>query len=568
MKRRVFIIGLVLVIIITGGQLLSVIASANGWHFGMTATSNASISQGPGYSLVIKDDNSLWAWGAGILGDGINREYWHGYPAEDPVKIMDSVSSVAALRQRTFAITTDGDLYAWGAGALGDGLVRDWERPALSPVRIMDSVVSITAYDTSTTIGNYSAFAIRTDGSLWAWGMGQLGDGIAREMFSDNPAVTPVKIMDSVVSVHTNYDRAFAIQTDGSLWGWGSTSQGLLGCGTIGDGDSYRATPVKIMDSVTSVYIGSGSTMVIKTDGSLWAWGVGAVGDGLHRDYRRPLTTPTKIMDDVIAMSDSKALKSDGSLWTWGFGIIGDGSVRDWERPVLSPVKVMDSVAAILDTAYLSYSMVIKTDGSLWAWGSNLGGQLGDGSASGYDYGSGELSFYEDYGYEEDEFIFIDFDRSSPVMIIDSVVSASTFGHYNPASSFVIRTDGSLWAWGSNESGQLGDGSMERRLTPVKILDGMNMSGSAAGPGSSPGSDPGSTPGSTPQPDPGASGNQPEQPGTPPGSSDVTVPVIPAPSLFGSRSVIMVLLLLIAAVMLIVGTILVIVYFAKDRKTN
>ena len=478
MKRRALIIGLTLVFLLAGRQLFSVIASANGWHFRMTASSDQIVSQGFGYTMAIDNAGSLWGWGAGVLGDGSNQVLFGDNPTLTPVKIMDSVASVVALRQRTFAITTDGNLYAWGSGALGDGVEYDWGRPALTPVRIMDSVVSVTANDSSTTVGIYSTFAITTDGGLWAWGTGQLGDGIVREMFSENPALTPVKIMDSVVSVNTDHDRAYAIQTDGSLWAWGSTDSGLLGCGTIGDWSSFRTTPIKIMDSIESVHIGFDSTMALGTDGSLWAWGVGPLGDGRMYSWERPLTTPTKILDDVVCISGSKALRADGSLWAWGYSALGEGTVRGWERPALTPVKFMDSVATILETGY-SYSMVITTDGSLWAWGSNLGGQLGDGTASGYDYGSGVVVYFEDYGYDDDEHTYIDNDRHAPVMILDSVVYASSFGHYFPGSTIAIRADGSIWAWGSNNQGQLGDGTTEQRYSPVRILEGVGWAGFA-----------------------------------------------------------------------------------------
>jgi len=203
--------------------------------------------------------------------------------------------------------------------------------------------------------------------------------------------------------------------------------------------------------------------------------------------WERPLTTPVKIMDDVVSISESKALRSDGSLWAWGYGSLCDGTTRNWESPELAPVRIMDSVATILETGY--YSMVITTDGRLWAWGSNLGGQLGDGTASGFDYGSGEIVYYEDYGYEEDEHIYIDNDRHTPIMVLDSVAYASTFVHYFPGSTIVIRTDGSIWAWGSNANGQLGDGTTDRRYSPVQISDGPDRTDSDNEPGAANDSD-------------------------------------------------------------------------------
>jgi len=402
---------------------------------------------------------------------------------------MDSVASVAAARQRTLAITTDGNLYAWGYGILGDGVERGWNDPALSPVWIMDSVVSVTTYDTSESVGNYTTFAIRTDGSLWAWGSGQLGDGVARNMWSENAALLPVRIMDSVASVYTDYDRVFAIQTDGSLWSWGSTQLGLLGCGTMGDWDDNRLTPLRVMDSVASVWIGWGSTMVIRTDGSLWAWGYGMLGDGVDRSYENPLITPVRIMDDVAMVAGQRALKTDGSLWTWGYnwsGQIGDGTTETR----LFPVRIMDSVETVLDTIG-GYSMVIRSDSSLWAWGSNFGGQLGDGNASGYDYGNGEVVFYEDYGaIADDDYTYVDYDRHSPFMVTDSVAAVSTFSHYFPGSTIVIKDDGSLQAWGTNSNGQLGDGTTEPRFSPYDLFDGAQWIGTNEEPVPDPDPDP------------------------------------------------------------------------------
>jgi len=551
------IIGLALVIVLTGTMWFSITALANGWHFGMTAKSEEKVSIGFGYTMAIRGDGSLWAWGSGALGDGTDRSFWGGNPAVTPIKIMDSVSSVVALRQRTFAITTNGDLYAWGSGAIGDGRNYDWERPALSPVRIMDSVVSITAYDTSTTIGNYSTFAIRTDGSLWAWGMGQLGDGVNREMFGGNPALTPVKIMDSVESVYTDQDRAYAIGTDGTLWAWGSTAYGRLGDGTYGDWNDFRTTPVQIMDSVTSVYIGSGSTMAIRTDGTLWAWGSGPIGDGRNYDYTRPMLTPTRIMDDVVSVSDYKAIRSDGSLWAWGYGSIGDGTVREWEQPALTPVRIMDSVAEILDTGsgYSGYSMVIRTDGSLWAWGSNLGGQLGDGTASGYDLGNGEIIFYLDY--DDENFIYYDNDRHTPIRILDSVESASVFSHYFPGTTMAVRTDGTLWGWGSNDNGQLGDGTMERRFSPVRIFDNMNTPDIPDAPDPGPQPTPDVTPTPTPQPTP--SPEPPREPDRPSGPSGTDT---------GQNQLLPMILSAVILVLIITGVVLIIVYFVQNRSKN
>ena len=133
----------------------------------------------------------------------------------------------------------------------------------------------------------------------------------------------------------------------------------------------------------------------------------------------------------------SAAIKKDGSLWIWGWnnaGQIGDGTKVNRSKPV----KIMDNVKSVSLGGY--HSAAIKKDGSLWIWGSNYRGQIGDGSKV---------------------------DRPKPVKIMDNVVSVSLGGDHSAA----IKKDGNLWLWGSNYRGQIGDGSKADRPTPVKIMD-------------------------------------------------------------------------------------------------
>jgi hypothetical protein len=149
-----------------------------------------------------------------------------------------------------------------------------------------------------------------------------------------------------------------------------------------------------------------------------------------------------KIMDGVVSVSAgyyyTLAIKEDGSLWAWGYnfyGQLGDG--KTYNRS-LEPVKIMDNVVSI--SAGHEYSMAIKEDGSLWTWGKNINGQLGDGTTE---------------------------SKSSPVKIMDQVIRISAGEDHSKA----IKQDSSLWAWGYNGYGQLGDGTTEDQLLPIKIMD-------------------------------------------------------------------------------------------------
>ena len=321
---------------------------------------------------------------------------------------------------------------------------------ALFPANFVNAnnMGKVGEYQTISAGGNYTA-AIKTDGSLWTWGdnyFGQLGDSA-----NIIKRFTPMKIMDNVMAISAGDEHMLAIKTDDSLWTWGRNNYGQLGDGTL-----ISKSPIKIMDNVAAISAGGVHTVAIKTDGSLWTWGrnnVGQLGDGTA-GYENIKSTPIKIMDNVAAVSAgywyTAAIKTDGSLWTWGYneyGQLGDGTT-DRENPYgkSTPIKIMDDVAAV--SAGSGHTAAIKTDGSLWTWGRNDDGQLGDGTTEG---------------------------KSTPIKIMDNVATVSAESDYTAA----IKTDGSLWTLGDNFWGQIGDGTRENKYTPVKIMD--NVAAVSAG---------------------------------------------------------------------------------------
>ncbi|MCL2151985.1 MAG: S8 family serine peptidase [Oscillospiraceae bacterium] len=351
---------------------------------------------------------------------------------------------VATGSIHTLAIKTDGSLWAWGYNAVGElGLGDNGIR--LSPSHVMNDVASVVA-------GFEYTLAIKTDGSLWAWGYnqyGQLGDG------STTNRTTPVKIMDDVENVAVGDYHTLAVKTDGSLWAWGTNYCGQLGDGTIDD----SLKPMKIMDDVVNAFAVSNHTFAIKTDGSLWAWGFnyfGQLGDGTT-DNR---LTPVKIMDNVddtvnvvTGITHTLLVKTDGSLWGWGSNQMGQLGTSNQGNNVLTPVKIMGDVFSA--AAGFLCTLVVKTDGSLWSWGQNSYGVLGDGTSD---------------------------DRTTPLKIMDDVAIVEVGSNH----SLAVKTDGSLWAWGQNWYGQLGDGTTTDSLIPIQIMlpgsilpnnPGVNVSG-------------------------------------------------------------------------------------------
>ncbi|MFC4808170.1 fibronectin type III domain-containing protein [Paenibacillus sp. GCM10023250] len=352
------------------------------------------------------------------------------------------VTSVTGGSTHTLALERDGTVWAWGSNEYGsiDGSTTDHH---YTPVRVrgLDSVSALAAGDT------YS-LALKRDGSVWMWGRNWI-DGTNR--------VSPVQVanLSSVTAIAAGHSHNLAVKSDGTVWAWGWNVHGQLGDGSRTD----RAAPVQVqgLDSVIAVAAGQLHSMALKSDGTVWAWGSnengqnGVPGGSIIYDgpYQTPYrSVPVQIpgLDSVVAIAAGQlhnlALKSDGTVWAWGWngsGQLGDGSTTT--RPTPVQVNGLGSVSAI--GAGSSHSLAVRSDGTVWAWGHNYSGALGDGSTN---------------------------NHSSPAQVagLDSAASVATD---DGAHSVAVRSDGTVWAWGYNGSGQLGDGTTTTRNAPVQVAD-------------------------------------------------------------------------------------------------
>ena len=336
------------------------------------------------------------------------------------------VSFVAVGANHMLAVLEDGSLWAWGkndVGQLGDGTTIDRS----TPVKIMDGVVCAAA-------GQDYSLAILADGSLWGWGtnaFGQLGDG------TTELRITPVKLMDGVKEVAASNTYAAAVKTDGTLWTWGMSAWGL-GDGTM---ETKRLSPVQILADVEHVYTGFSAAMALKTDDSLWGWGSGLLVDGdVTQTYRYPIPMLTSVVKPQCASSGvTHAIYcADEQLYSRGgndYGQLGDGTT-DFNSSMVG-LLFMDTVTSVQSGAY--HNAALKRDGTLWAWGRNEEGQVGNNSTE---------------------------NVLEPYQVLYDVAFVAT-GDHNTAA---IKEDGSLWVWGCNENGQLGNGTTENGLRPAELL--------------------------------------------------------------------------------------------------
>lgn len=344
----------------------------------------------------------------------------------------------------------EGNLLNWGMnnsnGQLGIDNIVDKSSPTQT---ITGGIIWKNCAAGGTVLSGHTA-GIKDDGTLWMWGLnsfGQLGDNTRTNRSS------PVQTVSSVTTwtdVACGGLFTAAIKNDGTLWTFGVNDVGQLGDNTR----THRSSPVQTVSAVATwrkVSCGLAHMAAIKSDGSLWLWGKntsGQLGDNTSSDRSSPVQTISGgNWSNVACGSDhTVAIKTDGTLWVWGLnssGQLGDNTRTSRSSPVQigGPFGANNWKQCAGGTAH---TCVVKRDGTLWSFGANGSGQLGDNTS---------LS------------------RSSPVQTISAVTtwkSVSCGGIFTAAT----KTDGTLWLWGANGYGQLGDNSSIGKTSPVQTVLG------------------------------------------------------------------------------------------------
>jgi alpha-tubulin suppressor-like RCC1 family protein len=396
-----------------------------------SATFNSSTLSTGQHTIYLKVQDGIGTWSTEA---GASLEVTSPVPSLVPV-------SVDSGNRHSLALMNNGTVLAWGSnkeGALGLGASVD---NSLIPVQVtgLTGVSAISA-------GDGHSLALMSDGTIRGWGQnifGGIGSG-------DNLThYTPVNVsgLSGVTAISAGGLYSIALKNDGTVWAWGKNDVGQLGDGTA----IHRTTPVQVtgLTGVTAISAGQDHTVALKSDGTVWAWGgndVGQLGDGTVTN--RPVPVQVSGLTGVSAISSgeahSLALLNNGTVKAWGanfFGELGDGSTTHRYTPV--SVIGLTNVAAVSAGGY--FSVGLKNDGTVWAWGSGIDGQTGDGT--------------------------INIPRSTPVQVkgpggigyIDGVSAISSSQDHTLAP----RINGTVWGWGYNGFGQLGDGTTTTRLTPV-----------------------------------------------------------------------------------------------------
>ena len=440
-----------------------------------------SVAAGGDFSVALKTDGTVWAWGAngsGQLGNGTTT------PRNAPVQVqgLTNVVAVAAGRAHALALRGDGTVWSWGAnngGQLGDASFTG----RTTPVQV-SGLAGATAID----CGEDRSAALRGDGTVWGWGSnlyGAVGDGTSINRF------VPVKtlVLRGALGISVGSNHAVALTTGGLVWAWGYDYSGQLGDGnadqgrtwafevlrqlpdppSIGtvpapilspDGGTYSAPQIVRVRvpgddlKVSAVTAGYGNVMATTTDGKLYGWGRNQYGQlgytppppapgqfNVSEPLPRPLPHDAPLMT-AATENTAYALRADGTVWAWGsngFGALGTGTTDANAYPTPVQVPGLSGIKAI--GAGGAHTVALKEDGTVWTWGWNDWGQLGDGTTN---------------------------MRFTPAHIpgFTGVVAIAVMYHHN----YALKADGTVWAWGDNYSGDLGDGEIfGKRVMPVQV---------------------------------------------------------------------------------------------------
>ncbi len=437
-----------------------------------------SITVGGGHYLALRSDETLWSWGdntRGQLGTGTFRST----NAPTLVQANTHWTSMAAGPESSFALRDDGTLWSWGSTNsipyLANGSVAQASRPTLA---VTNSVWK------SVTAGSDFSLAIDGSNQLWAWGynrFGMLGDGTERTTNAPQ-SVAPGTTWRAVAA---GGSHAAAVRDDGTLWTWGWNNYGQLGNGTNNLFD-LRNAPQPILTNWTwkIVSVGSSYTVAIRDDGTMWSWGdnnSGQLGEGSYISTNTPQLVQGGFLWKAVAAGGSHtvALRDDDTLWVWGSSFYGQLGLGALVTRTNTPQPILPELRWSAIAAGESHTLALRQDGVLWAWGINNGGQLGNNSLvssnlpqpvqtnvawsaiSGsrlYD----SAAFREDgslWTWGRNEYGLLGLGTSGgTVSSPRRVLAPSTWRHIaiGGGHSLGIQSDGTLWTWGNNASGQLG----------------------------------------------------------------------------------------------------------------
>lgn len=363
-----------------------------------TPPAGASLAAGDNFSLARLANGNLVSWGddvTGQLGAG-NGDQTRNTPGN---VLASNVTSVAAGAAHALAVRATGEVFAWGYNGFGQLGFGDDLTSQEAPVNVNweEGGSLVTTIDAVAACGGtLHSLILRGSGQVRAMGynaQGQIGNGTNAEAHR-GVVVSGIDGFGNqkATAIACGGNHSLALMQDGTVRAWGGNGEGQLGDGTSTD----RSTPVTVsgLSGVTAVSAGLEHSMALKSDGTVWAWGSnlnGKLGDGTDTD--RPQPVQASLTGQYLAIAAggqfSLALRDDGVVFVWGInevGQLGTGSLSPGAR--FTPAQVpafCPSAGKVVEIATsrrngLEHALARCENGTVWAWGYNDKGQIGNGS--------------------------------------------------------------------------------------------------------------------------------------------------------------------------------------------
>jgi alpha-tubulin suppressor-like RCC1 family protein len=396
------------------------------------------------YWLDTAIDYAQSSWPVAMYGNRRHKmKAWDNLPLPSlhPKGILDPKlpPRIAAGVDHTAVIAADGGVWTWGSNAFG--------KLGVTGSSIQTRPVAVQGVPPAKAIamGGYHTLMAAMDGTVWAW-------GILQDVQWDTPppsqvVSTPGQVagLSNIISVSAGFFHSMALNGDGTVWTWGNNKFGQLGDGTRVNSNVPRK--VSGLSDIVAIGAGGGSTIAYGADGTVWLWGsnqYGEQGDG-SKDDRLVPTRFTQVAgaSQLAVWGHTVAVKQDGTLEGFGnndYGyLLGDPS-----NPVdiLAPTAIAGIDNVVMAAAMERGTLALRKDGTVWGWGDN---------------------WYQNWGPSPNRVVY----PPVPTQGLTDVVTISALGGFHAVA---LKSDGSIWTWGSNFAGQLGDGTTTLRDTAVQVL--------------------------------------------------------------------------------------------------
>ena len=448
----------------TDGQLLIGNSTGNTLTKATLASADGSVTITNGSGSIDLKASSAFPW-TEVTGTSQLAAVNNGYITNNAARVGVTLPSTVALGSVvkvagkgaggwSLAPNAGQTLYDAGTSVVYPGLLKS------SSAHDCVDVVTITAnteYDVlckngtlssvilDYSIGNISSYYLKNDGSCWGCGLnasGELGNN------TNTSYSSPIAMVGahSFIAVCSENQSTMALKADGSVWTCGLNSAGGLGDLSI----TSRSSPVLVVGSHSFIQITNGDSFKfgLKANGSAWGFGANSAGQ-LGQQNTTNYSSPVSVVGahSFIQITAGSGffcgLKADGSAWTCGnnfYGTLGNGSRTNSSSPV-AVIGAHSFIQVCGGSNDPNSCYGLKSDGSIWAWGANPSGELGQQNTTSY---------------------------SSPVQVVGS----HSFVELNAGKSFVLakKNDGSVWSWGLNSSGELGDNTRTNHSSPVLVV--------------------------------------------------------------------------------------------------